>query len=29
MINPIDHELMRAVEVMNEENMFRKLSIAM
>jgi len=28
-ISPIDHELMRAVEVMNEDNLFRKLSIAM
>ncbi len=26
-INPIDHELMRAVEVMNDDNLFRKLSI--
>ncbi|KAF0199194.1 MAG: carboxyl-terminal processing protease [Bacteroidetes bacterium] len=28
-ISPIDHELMRAVEVMHEDNLFRKLSIAM
>ncbi len=28
-INPIDHELMRAVEVMHDDNMFRKLSVAM
>ncbi|MFH1121082.1 MAG: S41 family peptidase [Bacteroidota bacterium] len=28
-INPIDHELMRAVEVMHEDNLFRKLSFAM
>jgi carboxyl-terminal processing protease len=29
MISPIDHELMRAIEVMHEDNLFRKLSIAM
>ncbi|MHC1775060.1 MAG: S41 family peptidase [Lentimicrobium sp.] len=29
MISPIDHELMRAIEVMKEDNLFRKLSIAM
>lgn len=28
-ISPIDHELMRAVEVMREETLFRKLSIAL
>jgi carboxyl-terminal processing protease len=27
-INPIDHELMRAVEVMHDDNLFRKLSVA-
>ncbi|KAF5070741.1 Peptidase family S41 [anaerobic digester metagenome] len=29
MISPIDHELMQAVEAMNNEMLFRKLSIAM